>query len=287
MIKMKRSLIMAKFVGLRVAVGLMLRVHPATAYRWLTRILITPLRFSPPPVQAAWMATTTQQSIEVEGQKIQVYSKGEGPAILLSHGWQGRAGQFYRMADALVEQGYRIVAWDWPGHGSSGSKQCHPILGMKALGRVIDEFGPFEAHIAHSVGGLLALAHCVDSEQRINKLVVLSSPTSFETLIGYFFQRALRLQPNPQPIIEHLQEGGELQRLFPSPDTLPEGLELLLIHDLKDSLVAHEGSRQTHRLIPGSRLILTDGLDHDGTIKADETINLCLKHVATNKGEAA
>ncbi len=44
---------------------------------------------------------------------------GQGPTVLLMHGWEGRPTQFASLINALVDAGYTVVALDGPAHGRS------------------------------------------------------------------------------------------------------------------------------------------------------------------------
>ena len=45
---------------------------------------------------------------------------GAGPRILLVHGWGGHAARLRRYVRPLNAAGFRVVAFDAPGHGGSG-----------------------------------------------------------------------------------------------------------------------------------------------------------------------
>jgi pimeloyl-ACP methyl ester carboxylesterase len=54
---------------------------------------------------------------------IQTYHLGDGPAVLLIHGWAGGAYQFFPLMRGLSRCGFKAVAFDHFGHGhSSGDK---------------------------------------------------------------------------------------------------------------------------------------------------------------------
>ena len=45
--------------------------------------------------------------------------EGDGPTILLAHGYLDIAWSWKAVAEQLSAAGYRVVAWDWRGHGES------------------------------------------------------------------------------------------------------------------------------------------------------------------------
>ncbi|MBS2030455.1 MAG: alpha/beta fold hydrolase [Deltaproteobacteria bacterium] len=84
---------------------------------------------------------------------LQGWALGQGPAVLLAHGWEGAAGQFGPMAQALTAQGLRAVAFDLPAHGASGGVEANVVTFAAALREVARAHGPFVGVVGHSLGG--------------------------------------------------------------------------------------------------------------------------------------
>ena len=68
----------------------------------------------------AWLESAERQDLELEGKRLVAWSWGEGPTVLLVHGWEGRGSQMAAFAAPLAEAGFRAVAFDAPGAASSG-----------------------------------------------------------------------------------------------------------------------------------------------------------------------
>ena len=51
---------------------------------------------------------------------------GQGPAVLLMHGWEGRPTQFASLINALVEAGYTAVALDGPLEAIRPARRAQP-----------------------------------------------------------------------------------------------------------------------------------------------------------------
>jgi len=79
---------------------------------------------------------------------------GDGPALLLVHGWACNAGFWEHQIEALAGD-YRVLAMDMPGHGNSGKPRVEytiPYLAGAALA-VLDNAGVDKAVLAgHSMG---------------------------------------------------------------------------------------------------------------------------------------
>jgi pimeloyl-ACP methyl ester carboxylesterase len=82
---------------------------------------------------------------------------GNGPAILLVHGWGGWASRLGAFVRPLVETGHQVVGMDLPAHGSSSGRRTNPFEMADALLKVAGSAGPVHALISHSFGGLVTL----------------------------------------------------------------------------------------------------------------------------------
>ena len=58
---------------------------------------------------------------------MKAWSWGNGPTVLLVHGWNGRATQLGGFVEPLVARGYRVVAFDAFGHGESPPSTEKPL----------------------------------------------------------------------------------------------------------------------------------------------------------------
>src|SRR5687768_13117485 len=93
------------------------------AGRFASRLWFTPW---PVPVgerarakQAGWLAGTQPVTFDVGTHRIAGFSAGEGPAVLLVHGWGERAASLGAFVAPLVGAGFRVVGVDLPGHGET------------------------------------------------------------------------------------------------------------------------------------------------------------------------
>src|SRR6201999_2421848 len=99
----------------------------------------------------------TQWYVGFEDASLAVYRWGDGPSVLLVHGWGGSAGQMTAFGEPLREAGFSVVAFHAPGHGAStGSWLAIPRFAA-ALAAVARFHGPLHGIIAHSLGGPAAL----------------------------------------------------------------------------------------------------------------------------------
>src|SRR5688572_29852642 len=82
---------------------------------------------------------------------------GNGPVVLLAHGWGGWASRLGAFVRPLVETGHQVVGMDLPAHGSSPGRRTNPFEMADALLEVSRSAGPVHALISHSFGGIVSL----------------------------------------------------------------------------------------------------------------------------------
>lgn len=118
------------------------------------------------------MLTDTRDS------QIHVESAGDGPPLVLLHGWALHAGLFAPIVPALARQ-HRVHAVDLPGHGHSDP------LRPWTLDAVVDvlerRFAATEALavVGWSLGGAVALAWARRAPARLARLVLVATTPKF------------------------------------------------------------------------------------------------------------
>src|SRR6185503_233681 len=83
-------------------------IAPGAVDRIAARLFMSPRRRKTiVPVVAGLEAR--EATVSYGGYELATWSWGEGPAVLLAHGWEGHAGQMARFASRLVTRGFRAV----------------------------------------------------------------------------------------------------------------------------------------------------------------------------------
>jgi len=91
---------------------------------------------------------------EYRGARIRTWERGEGPPLLLIHGYGGAAWNFSELAPLLP--GHRLLIPDLPGHGASAPLPSSASLGGYADALAATLPGPVDV-LGHSLGGVVAL----------------------------------------------------------------------------------------------------------------------------------
>ena len=110
---------------------------------------------------------------------------GEGPAVLLVHGWTEHRGFWAPVARRLVDAGFRVVSVDQRGHGASdrGTAHYRPETLSDDLRVWIEHLDLRDVVLAgHSMGGLAAMAfaagHPDVARDRLRHLVLVATLAS-------------------------------------------------------------------------------------------------------------
>ena len=120
----------------------------------------------------------TRNFVKVGAEKIYIEDKGEGPVVLLIHGFGASNKSWRAVRPGLLERGFRVLAVDLPGHGFSDKYEGD--YSIKAVGRkvfaVLERKGIERLHlVAHSWGTAVALGMAQLQPKKVRSLSLLSS----------------------------------------------------------------------------------------------------------------
>lgn len=144
----------------------------------VTRDLAVP-RTTRPAAQTAPESPATGTRIDVNGLRINVHDTGEGPAVLLLHGWPDTHDLWRHQIPALTAAGYRTIAPDLRGFGDSDKPAEIADYGiLRIIGDligVLDHLGVDRVHVVgHDWGGAIGAVFAAMSPARVSGLTCLS-----------------------------------------------------------------------------------------------------------------
>ncbi|XDD46617.1 alpha/beta hydrolase [Leptospira sp. WS39.C2] len=216
----------------------------------------------------------TKYTLKVNEHKIQYYVWNENvnqrKTVLLVHGWNGHTGNFSRFIPSLIEEGYKVIGLDLPGHGFSSGRYSNIVLSAKIVNELTKKIGNPDFIITHSFGGAVA---SVAQELGVSakKLVYISPPSKLEILINdfsqYFQLNEIEIS-NMRNVLEN-----KVKRTMASIDleTIGPNLEnqLLVIHDRDDLEIPYSMGELVSRSWKQGKLITTEGLGHKMILRSD------------------
>lgn len=238
--------------------------------------------------------------VDRDGVRIWYEVHGQGPAILLSHGYTASTRMWDPQIGPLTECGYQVVIWDQRGHGRSGyppdPADYVEELAVGDMAAVLDVVGVSRAVIAGlSLGGYLSLAFHLRHRERTAGLALLDTGPGYksdagrdawnaqaERMANDFESRGLDALPARAEVGREHRDATGLARA---------GRGLLVQHDSRaiESLPSIRvptlvlvGAEDTDFLtpcrymagkIPGAELVVVDGAGHAANLDRPQEVN--------------
>lgn len=236
---------------------------------WALRLWSQTYRFDPPARERRLQLRASECPLTVNGINIKAWKWGDGPSVLLAHGWNGRGMQLGRLVDPLLSAGYQVITFDAPGHGQSEGVRTHLTQMSQVIQALSKQHGPFHSAVGHSFG-VAALSAAISNGMSVQNLIALSSPGGLSNLIGRYCQAMSIPLQTEQYLRQRLEKriGSELWQRFAKSYPIDSGVERsLIIHDKDDKWVDWHESEQLSQYWPDAELILTEGLGHQRILR--------------------
>ena len=238
-------------------------VAPDTAARLALRLFRTPHRHSTPPREQDWMGSSEPFDFIVAGERIRAWAWGQGPTVLLIHGWEGRGSQMGAFAQSLVEAGFRAVTMDGPGHGQSSGKRSSVPQFAEAVAVLAEREGPVHAIVTHSFGGA-ATGWASRQVSLANHLIFIAPPGDLDEYVTFFGDLLGLSTKVRHKMVSLLERRFNLhwEQVRFATLTPVEGIDLMVIQDRDDKDSKFSNGVDVSNAWPGSRFLATTGLGH-------------------------
>lgn len=233
---------------------------------YLAKLFTTPIKHKVPKRELEMDKNSIQKRLLIPeiNKEIVVYQYGKSDKkILLVHGWSGRGTQLVKFADAFVDKGYETISFDAPAHGKSSGNSTIMTEFIAAIIEIDKQFGPFEAAVGHSLGGM-ALLNAIKKGLKINRLTIIGSGDKVKDILDDFVSK-LELKSE---FSSHLQQHFEKKYNEPMENYSAHSaakivaIPVLVIHDENDYEVPVETSINIHDNLKNGELLITQHLGH-------------------------
>lgn len=244
------------------------QVHNKVGCRLTMGALSVAVRRRIKPADRNFYNRGKQQEHRCGRHRFYTYSFGQGPAILLLHGWCSNGARWAPYVQELARAGFQAVVMDAPSHGQSPGRFLSVPEYIRCAGQLIRSRPQWHAILAHSIGSLAGVISASEQvrDTRIGKFVLMSTFSNCDTLMSKF-ARCLGVSENVlsdtrawipnytgKPLsyfclIEHLQQLGP-------PNTL-------LVADEKDIVVPRQETKAILNALPHVQSVITSGLGHN------------------------
>ncbi|MEW6735073.1 MAG: alpha/beta hydrolase [Acidobacteriota bacterium] len=265
----------------RWGLGITEQILPELAAHWAAGLFLTPHRHTRPTREQELLAQAEGFDINWHGSRLAAWQWGRGPTVLLVHGWEGRGAQLGSFIPQLVTAGFRVVAFDGPGHGDSAGNRSSMVELADAIKTVANVVGEIEGVVAHSMG-TAATTLAINAGLSVKRLVYLAPPIAVSDYLNRF-ARLLNISPALHLRIQRRLEArfnmemSALNSLTMAPNmTTP----LLVFHDRQDFEVCWQDGAALAGAWPYAKFVITTGLGHRRILHNREVIAAAVAFLA-------
>ncbi len=272
---------------IRVVFGVLCKIWPSLAARWAEKLFFTPHSAQRPASEMPYFLSATKGSYEFGGRKIALYEWGQGDeTIILVHGWGSRGTRLGTLAEPLNQRGFRVVAFDMPGHGDSDGKTTNLPEITRLLSQLHATYAPVHAMIGHSFGGVAVTAALHQYDLAIRRAAIISSPFTLDFVIESFAE-AINLTPEVTSRMatafnKRLKKSFNINIADLSPDKLVKTITLpvIVFHDKLDREVPFEQGIAYSEGLPNAKFVPTEGLGHRRILRDDNVISALVEFLS-------
>lgn len=177
---------------------------------------------------------------------------GQGPDLVLLHGW-GVHGGIFDSVCAQLSQHFRITNIDLPGFGRS--PMANEDYSLSLLTQQILDVAPPKAHyLGWSLGGLLATSIALNHPERVDRLITVASSPHFLVKDDWPFAMKASVLENFVSLLEEDYEATLIR--FLAIQTMGSETQKQDIQKLKETVFIH--GRPAKKALQGGLNILYD-----------------------------
>ena len=236
--------------------------------RYSVALLVAFLAAAPAFALESFPPAFHTQDIKTNGTTLHVRVGGQGPAVVLLHGF-GDTGDMWAPAAAVLVKNHTVVVPDLRGMGLS----AHPDAGYTKKDQAVDIAGVMDALniptadlVTHDIGNMVGYALAVQYPARITKWVVIDAP-----LPGIGNWEEIK----QSPLLWHFNFRG------PDEERLVAGRERIYLDRFYNELSADpkkidEATRQHYAALYARPHAMHDAFEQFGAFNQDATDNKAL-----------
>jgi len=117
-------------------------------------------------------------------ERLKITTRGEGPELVLLHGWAMNSGIWGGLIDQLTAD-FRVNLVDLPGHGVNSHVRLSSNL-EEVAGLIASQLPP-AIWMGWSLGGLVTMAAALQQPQNVNKAIMVAATPCFSTQANWDF----------------------------------------------------------------------------------------------------
>lgn len=255
--------------------------------RWAFQVFCTPRGTSPKPKESQILASAKRwelpyKSLLGTSKTLVGYSWNETgeKTVLLVHGWELHAGRMTPLVEPLVKQGYRVIAFNAPAHGTGADRSSgtwtNGVEYAWAVNQVLSansDHTQLHGIVAHSIG-CLATSYALARYNRegARKVVFIAPPSRLADFL-FVFQTMTQFSKRVMAMLTTYFETTyrtkvrefDMRHLVRSID-----VPLLFIHDKGDSVCSFDYTTSVVAEAPNAEFMQTENLGHLAILRSPE-----------------
>ena len=250
---------------------------------FIAKLFGTPMKFTIPKREIEMDEHSVQKStfIPAINKSVVVYEYGNSDKlILLAHGWSGRGTQLAKIAGALLQNGFKTISFDAPGHGKSLGNQTIMLEFIEIILELERIYGKFEVSIGHSLGGI-SLLNAARLGFTSKKIITIGAADKIEDIIHDFISK-IGLPPKYINLLKAYFERKYNQPMndlsaFKSAAVIDTAV--LVIHDNDDDEVPIFCAHNIYKHLKNGTLHLTNRLGHKKILGDDAVVEKIVEYI--------
>jgi esterase/lipase len=262
-------------------------IAPASTLPVLVKLLFKPQKqtLKPPHIELLKQAETRQLKTHeflnpTKKIKVAYYTWGQGEKlVILVHGWDAKALDYYKLIPLLLEKGYRVLAFDGPAHGQSEGEMTNLMHFKDVLYQLIQKEGTPYAIIGHSMGGGSATYLVMETDVHIKRLGLIAIPIVskryFEGMFNFMKVPAKMQQLFFKGMEEQVGESIDRYNLL-ARNELIKADKILLLNDPQDEVISQKDIKDYLKLHPEIQYQEIRDAGHNGIIKNKQVFTALL-----------
>jgi pimeloyl-ACP methyl ester carboxylesterase len=250
-------------------------VAPGKIEQKLARAFVTPRQGLVPDRAPLDLPTPTETTMVPSGDDwVAAWRWGEGPAVLLVHGWEDDHHCFEHLISQLRTLNIPVVAFDLPAHGKSGGHRTALPFIRRAIFDVASHLGPIRAVVGHSLGGA-GVALAVAAGLPVERAVTVAAPVSVSDALRMTLQQLGLSQERRYGIERELFKlvGVSVYSLAISSVAGKLTIPALVMHAFNDRVVPFEAGARLAKAWRGSRFVAMEEVGHRRMLAERSTLD--------------
>lgn len=255
------------------------RVAPKTAEEQAALLFCFPRRLAHDDVPTV-PAHAREQLVSSGSKRLMTWTWGEGPRVLLAHGWEGSARDMVPIATAMVANGRSVTVFDMPAHGRSTGRTTTLIEMANALTAVARATGTPHAVVGHSLGAGAAVLALRDGlpAASVAMLAPVSEPWLFVRRLSDMLAFSEARHEGLIAAIER-RAGVGIRHVDGVAAARSLDARVLILHDPADRQVPFSQAKALARAWRGAALHPVGALGHRRVLYDADAIQRVVRHL--------